>query len=117
MGIGRYCVVLLAATLLPAQYLAFEVSWETLGEIPQAFAGLIILSNLVLLPLALWRPALAGSLLVPWLLVVPVVGYTAYQHWRAQTEAARIVAWTYEQRLRNGSFPDDLSGYEFSDPG
>lgn len=34
---------------------------------------------------------------------------------RVQEEAARIVAYAYEERLPSGEFPTDLSAYEYHD--
>lgn len=107
-------LILLLALLEAASVYA---AYHTLGEIARLLYGLIAAAgNLGVLLLARRKrraAALAALLLA--LAVVPYQAALAVRLHRVQGEAARIVAYAYEQRLQTGAYPADLTGYPFHD--
>lgn len=107
----------LITVLAPLEAASVYVAYHTLGESPCLLYGLIVVAgNLGVLLLA-WRSrrtaAVAALLLA--LAVVPYQAALAVRLHRVQAEAARIVSYAYEQRLRAGAYPVDLTGYAFQD--
>lgn len=93
------------------------VAYHTLGANPCLLYGLIVVAgNLGVLLLARRsrRTAAVAALLLA-LAVVPYQSALAARLHRVQAEAARIVSYAYERRLRAGAYPADLAGYAFQD--
>jgi hypothetical protein len=94
-----------------------QLAYETLGEVDRGIYWMVIALNLPLLVLALWRmPAAGVGVLILALIIVPYQVVLADRLWRVQNEAAQIVHYVQQERLANGSYPADLSGYVYRDP-
>lgn len=113
--IALLAVLIFVLALLEAA--SVYVAYHTLGEIPSLMYGLIVVAgNLGVLLLA-WRSrraAVVAALLLA-LAVVPYQVVLTVRLFRVQAEAARIVSHAYEERLRIGAYPADLTGYAFHD--
>ena len=110
-------VALLFACLIPLELLCALLAYETIGEMTRSLYLLgIVAFNLLFSLLALrHRAAAALGAVALALLVIPYQVVLGDRLLRAQAEAARIVAFAYEQKIQQGTFPADLSGYTFGD--
>jgi hypothetical protein len=102
--------------LVPLEIGCGFLAYETLGEVTSKLYFLAILLNLGFIILAIWHPTLAAvAALVLALMIVPYQYVLRDRLIRVEVEAGRIVAYVYEERLAEGEYPADLSGYEFHD--
>jgi len=108
-------VLILILALLEAA--SVIIAYHTLGEIPRLLYGLIVAAGNLGIVLLAWRSrqAAAVAALLLALAIVPYQATLTVRLHRVQAEAARIVAYAYEQRLQAGQFPADLSDYDFRD--
>ena len=115
---GSAMLALLLVVLVPVELICAAAAYETIGEVASAFYWfIIILGNGVVLVVALGSRAIAGTLaLLVGLMIIPYQVVLMDRLSRIQTEAARIVAYAYETRLRTGAYPADLTGYTYADP-
>jgi hypothetical protein len=109
--------VLLVLVLVPIELACAYLAYETIGEITSMLYFLAVGLNLIFLIVAIWYPRAGalGALLLA-LAIVPYQLVLGDRLVRVQEEAARIVAYAYEQRLASGEFPSDLEAYEYDDP-
>jgi hypothetical protein len=107
----------LLAAVLATELGAVQLSYYTDGEIVSLLYGLLLVPNLLIAPLALWKPSWGVPLLMaPWLMIVPLNCFQGIQLARARREAGRIVAYADATWRETGRPPADLSGYRFRDP-
>ncbi len=107
--------LVLLAFALPAEWMAAESAYETIGEITSGVYFLVILTNIV--PIAAFASGLrrTGIILAVaiFLLIVPGQADLAYRGVLLKDEASRIITYAYGTRARTGAFPADLYGYRF----
>jgi len=110
-------LALLAFTLIALEIVSAYLAYETIGVIASTLYFLAIGINLVFLLVAIRKPMVAavGMVLLA-LAIVPYQFALAQRLWRAQTEAARIVTFAYEQKLATGEYPTNLADYRYHDP-
>ena len=110
--------LLLLVVLLPIEIAGCAASYETLGE---ADSFMLICVCLLLntfgfiLCLARFWPS-AVSMITFGLLFTGYQTFLVARMHIVATEAANIVGWAYSQKLKTGSYPEDLADYNFLDP-
>jgi hypothetical protein len=105
------------AAALATELGAVWLSYSTDGEIFRLLYSLLLVPNLLIGPLALFKPSWGVPLLLaPWLMIVPVNCFQGIQLARARLEAGRIVAYADATWRKTGRPPADLSRYRFRDP-
>lgn len=108
--------ILLMGVLILVEILCARLAYETLGEVASGVYAVAVGVNLIFILLAVRsRTAAALGAVALALLIVPYQVVLADRLVRVQVEAARIVAYVYEQRLKTGDYPTDLSDYIFDD--
>jgi len=110
-------LALLALVLIALEIVSAYLAYETIGAVASTLYFLAIGINLVFLLVAIRKPMVAavGMVLLA-LAIVPYQFALAQRLWRAQTEAARIVTFAYEQKLATGEYPTNLADYRYHDP-
>lgn len=101
--------------LFIAESLCAILAYSTLGDLA-GFAyvfGVILLNSIVVALSFRNRTAAVVGAVVVALLVIPYQVVLGHRWLIVQEEADRIVAYAYERRTSNGSFPADLSDYQF----
>lgn len=112
---------ILPITLAALPFLVLEIVCvgfvrETAGEIVSGlFGAVVIVGNLVVFAgILLRRPRLTALLLAALVLVTcPFPIYWKVRLNFLESEAKRIIAYAQTTKLRIGSYPPDLSGYQF----
>lgn len=109
-------LALLALVLIVLEIVSARLAYETMGAVASTLYFLAIGINLVFLLVAIRKPTVAavGMVLLA-LAIVPYQFALAQRLWRAQTEAARIVTFAYEQKLATGEYPTNLADYRYHD--
>ena len=109
-------LALLALVLIALEIVSANLAYETIGAVARILYFLAIGINLVFLLVAVRKPMVAavGMVLLA-LAIVPYQFTLAQRLWRAQTEAARIVTFAYEQKLATGEYPTSLADYRYHD--
>ncbi len=109
--------VVLALTVIALEAVSAQLAYETLGAIASSLYWLAMAINLPLLLMAFRsRLASAVGILLLGLVLIPYQFALAERLWRVETEATRIVAFAYENRIAGAVFPASLAGYAFNDP-
>ena len=106
-------VVLLLITALAEMFLV-RTLYYTVGEVAQLLHGLLVLLNVPLFVIALWRPRIGlwgivvlSALLIPW------------QTWQCRKcavlheEVVGLIRHLEETKERDGRYPAELNGYGF----
>lgn len=102
--------------LVPLEVLCAALAYETLGAVMSRVYLLAVGINLLFILLAFRsRLAAASGVIILALVLIPYQLMLVDRLLRVQAEAARIVAYVYEQRLETGDYPSDLSGYAYKD--
>jgi hypothetical protein len=114
---GILLFVLLMLVLVPLEVLCAYLSYETIGEM--ARGGYLVATgiNLVFIAVAFRNRAIAAiAAVVLGLLIIPYQIVLGHRLLEVEKEAAGIVSWAYEQKVRTNAFPADLSGYTWRNP-
>jgi hypothetical protein len=108
---------LIAGILVPLEVVCALLAYETLGEITSMiyFIGIIGINTLLFLLALRYRTVAALGMVGLALLIIPYQIMLGDRLMRVQAETTRIVAFVYEQKLKNETFPSELSGYIFTD--
>ncbi|MEM8546052.1 MAG: hypothetical protein AAGF66_18905 [Cyanobacteria bacterium P01_H01_bin.119] len=108
-----FTFILLAIIGANEAFLAHSVRY-TEGEIVQLLYWMMVILNVPLMAIALWKPrwglwggVLLGALLLPW--------QTADNRKLAQVhaEVLNIIRFVEAEQVRSGAYPATLAGYEF----
>lgn len=110
-----------AAVLIPLEILCCFLSLHTIIGVSVLLVMPLVWANLVAVVLRFAKPY--GYQVACWLCLALVAAMVIpYQCWlgvrwlRLQSEANRIITYSYEYKLRFSGFPRDLRGYSFSRP-
>lgn len=114
---ARILGLLLLLVLLPLEFAAADLTFETVGEVASALSFLLLVLDLPIFVLILRRP-LVGALTALALAtaIVPRQVVLGLRLQGLRQEAAAIVGYAYEHHLTTGEFPPDLEGYESRRP-
>jgi len=110
----RPLFILFLCIVVLLELLSALLAFQTLGEVFRMLYFAAITLNAIFIALAFRYPstALIGILTLA-LLIIPYQFWLAGRLWRLQNEAAAIVTYAYEERLRSGEFPASLDNYHF----
>ena len=105
----------LLGLLVPLEVMCAFLAYETLGEVDSTLYFLAVGINLVfIIMFALKHPVIAATgVVLLGLLIVPYQLVLGHRLLQVEREAAGIVSYAYEQKVKTGEYPADLSGYEF----
>lgn len=116
-GVNRVArIALVALVFLLLELVCVRFVWETAGEVAATFVGMIVIFGdlIVLSSVFLNRPRLTTLLLSALiLLTVPYPVFLRIKLSFLESEAHRIIAYAETTRVQTGSYPPDLSGYQF----
>lgn len=106
--------ILLLCIVLLLELLSALLAFQTLGEVFQTLYFAAIVLNAIFIVLAFRYPntALIGIVVLA-LLIIPYQFWLTGRLWRLQNEAAAIVTYAYEEKLRSGEYPTSLDNYRF----
>jgi len=110
-----------AAVLIPLEIVCCFLAQYTLLGLDGFFVIFILWANLI--PVALYLSKRTASQVASWymLVLIALAIIPAQVRWglrllSLQSEATRIIAYSYDYKIRNGSFPMDLRDYSFKNP-
>ena len=111
-------LVLLLLVVVPVELICAKAAYETLGEVASVFYWIVVVGgNVLVVGLAVGSRYVAGTLaLLVGLAIIPYQVVLMDRLSCVQAEAARIVAYAYETKLRTGVYPADLSEYTYAQP-
>lgn len=110
-------VITLTTAILLERFCA-ELAFHTIGEVVSGLYYFATWPNII--PILLYsvefrKTALAIILAIA-LLIIPYNLFLGYRFIQLQKETKAIVEYVYEMKAQTGSYPKDLSGYEFKNP-
>jgi len=110
-------IIFLTSVILMERFCA-GLAFHTIGGVISGFYSFAILLNII--PIILYsvkfrRIAVALILALAFLLI-PYNLFLGYRFIQLQKETKAIVEYVYEIKAQTGSYPKDLSGYEFKNP-
>jgi hypothetical protein len=109
---------ILLAILIPLEFYAAHLAFETLSELASGFYYFIIIFNL--LPIGLFfleRRTVAMILCVGLAaFIIPYQLYLGYIHSNLKEEAANITNYVYDYKLEKGVYPKTIANYKFKYP-
>ena len=110
-------VIILTTAILLERFCA-ELAFHTIGEVVCVLYYFAIWSNII--PILLYavdfRKIALVIILAIALLIIPYNLFLGYRFIQLQKEAKSIVEYVYEIKAQTGSYPKDISGYEFKNP-
>ncbi len=93
-------------------------AFETIGVVTSAlyWAVVITANSMVVAACFLNRPTATALVVLLALLIIPYQCLLMVRHAHVREEAKSIVAFVSETKARTGTFPEDLTSYEFKRP-
>jgi len=109
--------IILTIAVMPIELACAHLSYYTIGVI---YSGslyvIVLLFNIFFFLVATTRPTIGVTLVFTLaLFIIPYHLFLGNRLIRVQAEAARIVTYAYEQKLKTGEFPTDFSDYKYED--
>ncbi|PIR03970.1 MAG: hypothetical protein COV59_02185 [Candidatus Magasanikbacteria bacterium CG11_big_fil_rev_8_21_14_0_20_39_34] len=96
-----------------------KLAFETLAEITSGLYFFVIAINIVPIVLILFnkqKHVAMGIIAVIGFIIIPYQLYLGNKLINIKEEAANITAYVYAQKVDNGMYPKDISGYTFTFP-
>jgi hypothetical protein len=111
-------IIFLTTTMLLEKFCA-ELAFHTIGEV-LSWLDHVFVIWLNVIPIILYavkfRKIAVVIILALALLLIPCNLFLGYRFVQLQDEAHAIVEYVYKTKVQTGSYPEDLSGYEFKNP-
>ena len=101
--------------LIPLEHACSVLAFHTIGEIASGLYRLFLTANVLFLIMFLlgWRRSSYAMILLLAIMLIPYQLGLGLTWWFVHGEANRIVEHVEQEKRETGTFPKDLSGYEF----
>lgn len=117
-SLTSFLFFLLLSVLISAELIASHLAYENYGGITDALLFLAVFLNIipVVFIFSDYKKTAVVLISVIGLLIIPLQAVTFNKLTKQKEESAGIVNFVYRERIANGRFPNDLSGYKFIHP-